>query len=181
MSLLLSVRDNSLPSPVVMHLSLLLFVVGKLKISRCRELNFLSTITVLSLPPPKFPLSPRKSCDKLVSESADVEDGDSGGVPEGLLLLWMIASQSICLVPWLLLSLFLGFPSNYSVLWGVFPWEGSKSFPQNLLSPREILKLMLALGRTFWYWSENLSVNISVSLAINKSSNEDAISSMSSR
>ena len=62
-------------------------------------LNFLSTITVLFLPPPKFPLSPRKSCDKLISESVDVEDDDGGGVLEGLPLLWMITSQSVCLVP----------------------------------------------------------------------------------
>ena len=97
---LLSVRDKSLPSPVVMNLSLLLFVLGKkLKISYCRELNFLSTITVPSLPPPKFPLSTRKSCEKLISESAGVEDCDSGGVLEGLLLLWMITSQLICMVP----------------------------------------------------------------------------------
>ena len=88
MAPLLSVRDNSLPSLVMMHLSLLLFAVGeKLKISRCRELNLLSTITVLSLPPPEFPLSPRKSCDKLISESVDVEDDDSGGLLEELLLL----------------------------------------------------------------------------------------------
>ena len=72
----------------MMHPSLLLFVVGeKLKTSRYRELNFLSTITVLSLPPPKFPLSLRKCCDKLISESFYVEDDDSGGVLEGLLLL----------------------------------------------------------------------------------------------
>ena len=65
---------------------------------RCRELNFLSTITVLSVLPPKFPLSPWKSCDKLISESVDVDDGDSGEVLEGVLLLWMITSQSVCLV-----------------------------------------------------------------------------------
>ena len=59
----------------------------KLKICRCRESNFLSTIIVLSLPPPKFLLSPRKSCDKLISESVDVEDDDSGGVLEELLFL----------------------------------------------------------------------------------------------
>ena len=70
MAPLLSGCDNSLPSLVMMHPSLLLFVVGeKLKTSRYRELNFLSTITVLSLPPPKFPLSLRKCCDKLISES----------------------------------------------------------------------------------------------------------------
>ena len=58
MASLLSVRDNSLHSLVMMHLSLLLFVLGeKLKISCCRELNFLSTITGLCLPPPKLPLS----------------------------------------------------------------------------------------------------------------------------
>ena len=44
-------------------------------------------------------LSLRKSCDKLISESVDIEDGDSGGVLEELLLLWMITSQSVCLVP----------------------------------------------------------------------------------
>ena len=83
----------------MMHLSFLLFVVReKLKIVRCRELNFLSTITVLSLPAPKFPLSPGKSYDKLISESVDVEDDDSGGVLEELLLPWMITFQSVCLV-----------------------------------------------------------------------------------
>ena len=35
---------------------------------------------------------PRKSCDKLISKSVDVEDEDSGEVLEGLLLLWMITS-----------------------------------------------------------------------------------------
>ena len=72
----------------MMYLSLLLFVIGeKLKTSRYRELNFLSTIAVLFLPPPKFPLSLRKSCDKLIYESVYVEDDDRGGVLEGLLLL----------------------------------------------------------------------------------------------
>ena len=70
-----------------------------LKISRGRELNFLSTITVLSLSPSKFPLSPRKSCDRLIFASVDVEDEDSEGLVEGLLLLWMKTSQSVCLVP----------------------------------------------------------------------------------
>ena len=97
---LLSGRYNSLPSLVMMRQILLLFEVGeKLKISRYRELNFLSTITVHFLSPPKLSLSPRKSCDKLIYESVDVEDDDSGGVLEGLLLLWMITSQSVCLVP----------------------------------------------------------------------------------
>ena len=100
MALLLSGRGNSFPSLVTINLSLLLFVVGeKLKISHCRELNFLSAITVLSLPPPELPGFPRKSCDKLISESVDVEDDDGGGVQEGLPLLWMITSQSVCLVP----------------------------------------------------------------------------------
>ena len=70
----------------------------KFKISRCRELSFFPPITVLSLPPPKLPLSPRKGCDKFIPESVDVEDDDSGGVLEGLLLLWMITSQLVCLI-----------------------------------------------------------------------------------
>ena len=46
MALLLSGRDNLLLSIPMMYLSLLLFEVGKeLKISLCREFNFLSTIT----------------------------------------------------------------------------------------------------------------------------------------
>ena len=100
MALLLSGRGNSFPSLVTINLSLLLFVVGeKLNISHCRDLNFLSAITVPSLPPPELPVFPRKSCDKLISESVDVEDDDGGGVLEGLPLLWMITSQSVCLVP----------------------------------------------------------------------------------
>ena len=83
-----------------MDLSLLLFELGeKLKIASCRESNFLSTLTVLSLPPPKLSPSPRKNCDKLISESVHVEDGGSGGVLEELLLLWMITLQVVCLVP----------------------------------------------------------------------------------
>ena len=54
--------------------------------------------TALSLPPAKLPLYPLKSCDKLISESVDVKDEDSGRILEGLLLLWMIISQSFCLV-----------------------------------------------------------------------------------
>ena len=84
----------------MMHLSLLLFVVGeKLNIWHYRELNFLSNIRVLFLPPPKLPLSRRKSCGKIISEPADAEVVDLGGVLEGLLLLWMVTSQSVCLVP----------------------------------------------------------------------------------
>ena len=99
MASLLSGRDNSLASLLMMHLSLLLFVVEKLKISCCKELNFLSTITVLCWPPPKLPLSPRKCCQELISKSVDVEDDDSGWILEGKLLLWMITSQTVCLVP----------------------------------------------------------------------------------
>lgn len=66
MAPLLSGLDNSHPSLVMMHLGLLLTEVGeKLKISCCRESNLLSTITILSLPPSKLSLSPRKSCDNL--------------------------------------------------------------------------------------------------------------------
>ena len=49
----------------------------KFKISRCTELSFFPPITVLSLPPPKLPLSPRKGCDKFIPQSGDVEDDDS--------------------------------------------------------------------------------------------------------
>ena len=73
---------------VKMNLSLLLFkMVEKLKIYRCTESNFLSTITVPTLSPGKWWLSSRKSCGKLISESADAEDSDSGRVLEKLLLL----------------------------------------------------------------------------------------------
>ena len=93
-------HDPFLPCFAMMHVGILSFVEGeKLKISRCRKLNSLSTITVLSLPPSKLSLSDRKSCGKLISESVDIEDDDSGGVLEGLLLLCVIASQSVCLVP----------------------------------------------------------------------------------
>ena len=84
----------------MMRLSLLLFVVGeKLKISRCTELDFFFHITVLSLPPQKSLLSQEIAADKLIFESVDVEDDDIQRVLEGLLLLWIIISQSVCLVP----------------------------------------------------------------------------------
>ena len=118
MAPLLSGLDNSHPDLVMMYLGLVLTEVGeKLKISCCRESNLLSTITILSLPPSKLSLSPRKSCDKLISESVYVEHDISGGVLEELLLLWMITFQSVCLVPWMLLSPCVGFPGIDSVLW----------------------------------------------------------------
>ena len=73
---------------VKMNLSLLLFkMVEKLKIYRWTESNFLSTITVPTLSPGKWWLSSQKSCGKLISESADAEDSDSGRMLEKLLLL----------------------------------------------------------------------------------------------
>ena len=100
MASLLSDYAKTLPSFVMMHLSLLLFEMGeKLKISHCGESNFLPTITVPSLLPSKLPLSPRRGCKKLISEFVDVEDDNIGGVLEGLLLLWIITSQLVCLVP----------------------------------------------------------------------------------
>ena len=147
MASLLSDYAKTLPSFVMMHLSLLLFEMGeKLKISHCGESNFLPTITVPSLLPSKLPLSPRRGCKKLISEFVDVEDDNIGGVLEGLLLLWIITSQLVCLVPWLLLSPFIGFHGNGFVLSVVSHWESSKSFPQNLLSPKKIIKSMLVLG-----------------------------------
>ena len=81
------------------HLSLLFEVLEKLKILPCRKLNFLSTITVLSLPPPKLPFCSRKSWVKLISEFVDVEDDESGGVLKEQLLPLIITSQSVFLVP----------------------------------------------------------------------------------
>ena len=53
---MLSDPNNLVSSLVMMHLSFILIVVDeKLKFSLCRELNFLSTITVLSLLPLKLP------------------------------------------------------------------------------------------------------------------------------
>ena len=75
-----------------------------------------STITVFSLPPPKLSFSPQKCWDKLISESVDVDDINSGGVLKELLLLRMISFQSDFLVPWLLISSFLGFPGTDSAL-----------------------------------------------------------------
>ena len=53
---MLSDPNNLVSSLVMMHLSFILIVVDeKLKFSLCRELNFLSIITVLSLLPLKLP------------------------------------------------------------------------------------------------------------------------------
>ena len=141
MAPLSSYYAKSLPSFVMMHLNLLLL----LKDLPLQRVNFFPTITVLSLLPSKLPLSPRRGCKKLISEFVDVEDDNTGGVLEGLLLLWIITFQSVCLVPWLLLSPFIGFHGNGFVLSVVSHWESSKSFPQNLLSPPKILKSMLVL------------------------------------
>ena len=85
---LFSHLDDLFFSLVKMNLSLLLFkMVEKLKIYYCTESNFLSTITVPTLSPGKWWLSSRKSCGKLISESADAEDSNSGRVLEKLLLL----------------------------------------------------------------------------------------------
>ena len=73
--------------------------------------SFLASVEIVTF------LSPRKSCDKLISESVYVEHDISGGVLEELLLLWMITFQSVCLVPWMLLSPCVGFPGIDSVLW----------------------------------------------------------------
>ena len=92
--------DNSHSSLAMIHLYLLFFQVGeKFKISHCAESNFISTITLPSLPSSKLSLSARKGRGKLISESVAVEDEDSGRVLEELLLLWMITSQYFFLVP----------------------------------------------------------------------------------
>ena len=144
---------------------------GKIKDLSLQRVRFSFHITVLSLPPQKSLLSQEITTDKLIFESVDVEDDDIQRVLEGLLLLWIIISQSVCLVPWLLLSPFQRFPGNNSVLWGVFPWKGSKSFPQDLLSTPRNPKVDVGSSYKFL-------ILISTSLAINKSSNEDVISSM---
>ena len=63
---------------------------------------------------------------QISSESADVEHDKSGELLQELLLLWMITSQSICLVPSLLLSPFLGFPGIDFAFWRLSLQESSK-------------------------------------------------------
>ena len=75
---------------------------GEIKDLQLLRANFFFLYsTALSLPPAKLSLYPLKSCDKLISESVDVKDEDSGRMLEGLLLLWMITSQSLNLVTFL--------------------------------------------------------------------------------
>ena len=72
---------------------------GKIKDLPLHRVRFFFHITVLSLPPQKSLLSQEIAADKLIFESVDVEDDDIQRVLEGLLLLWIIISQSVCLVP----------------------------------------------------------------------------------
>ena len=88
MTPLSSDHTSWLLSHVMMHLNLLLLeVMQKSKISCCVESIFLSTVTFLSLPPPKLSLFSRKSCDQLIFDSVMLKVVIVEGELEELLLL----------------------------------------------------------------------------------------------
>ena len=115
----------------------------------------LSNIRVLSFLPSKLTLSPGESFDKIISESVNVEDNDSSEVLGELLLLSIITSQSVT-VPFSFSRTFL---PSFCTLRNF--WLGRLKIisPESTINPRNS-KSMLALGRIFWYWSENLSVRV---------------------
>ena len=59
---------------------------------------------------------------------------------------------------------FLQNTSARQLLWRLSLWEGSKLFPQNIMSPWEILKSTLPIGGTSWSWSEIPSVELIISV-----------------